>query len=245
MVIYNESTLQNKFLPNGYTDTGGTGIYWTLMDNGFKYAVTFNPADSGQISTLVQCDAPTPITFSATPSCVGYAPTGVTITIANASGGSGTGYYVVMTSPYGEGYDNTQHSLPYAYSGLNNYVGNTYAFTVYDSEDTPSNNVALTQDFSCAAAPNNTATAGFYQGSNAPNSTACSSSTTYQFELGSPSATFCTSNTFITTNNTLRDLGTGNNYWLCYDGKTRRMFHTAGSYTFQQAGSCSDIIVGF
>jgi hypothetical protein len=181
----------------------------------------------------------TPITFTATPSCVGYAPTGVTITIANASGGSGTGYYVVMTSPYGEGYDNTQHSLPYAYSGLNNYVGNTYAFSVYDSEDTPSNNVALTQDFSCAAAPNNTAFANLVISSTKPSSSQCSSGTGYTFDLGSPAATFCTATTFTASG--LTGLGTGNNYWLCYEGQTRQVFHMSNAGYFQQPTNCQTV----
>jgi hypothetical protein len=179
---------------------------------------------------------PEPITFSVTPSCVGYAPTGVTITINNASGGSGTGYYVKMTSPSG---NDTPHNLPYAYTGLNNYVGNTYAFTVYDSEDTPSNNVALTQDYSCASAPNNTAFANLVIQSTQPSSAQCSSGTGYTFDLGSPSATFCNATTFTASG--LTGLGTGNNYWLCYNGQTRQVFHPSNAGYFQSAGGCQTV----
>lgn len=177
-----------------------------------------------------------PITFSATPECVGYAPTGVTITINNASGGSGTGYYVVMTSPSG---NNTPRNLPYAYTGLDNYVGNTYAFTVYDSEGTPSNNVALTQDFSCAAAPNNTAFANLVISSTKPTSAQCSSGTAYTFDLGSPSATFCNATRYTASG--LTGLGTGNNYWLCYDGQTRQVFHPSNAGYFDTAGGCQTL----
>ena len=222
---------------------GSNGNCYTIAVTGYTMDTPITV--SSEHSTCEDCEAnqgPEPITFSVTPSCVGYAPTGVTITINNASGGSGTGYYVKMTSPSG---NDTPHNLPYSYTGLDNYVGNTYAFTVYDSEDTPSGNYALTQDFSCAAAPNNTVTAGFYIGSTAPNSTACGNASTYQFELNSPAATFCNATTFTTSNTSLRDLGTGNNFWLCYEGQTRQLYHSSNSYTFTQAGPCQTIITGF
>jgi hypothetical protein len=230
----------------GIVIKGSNGICYTIEVTGYSSqplitVITEFDSDCADCTDGLPSE-PDPITFSVTPSCVGYAPTGVTITINNASGGSGTGYYVKMTSPSG---NDTPHNLPYAYSGLNNYVGNTYAFTVYDSEDTPSNNVALTEDYSCAAAPNNTVMAKFHQGSTAPNSTACTNASEYQFTMNSPSATFCDATSFITTSNTLRDLGTGYSFWLCYDGKTRQLFHTSNSYTFAQAGQCQDIIVGF
>lgn len=202
----------------------------------FEYVAYITTEGVIQDWTLCSGTPPAPVTFTAVPSCVGYAPTGVTISIGDAAGGSGTGYYVVMTSP--EGYDNTQHSLPYAYTGLDNYVGNTYAFTVYDSNNTASNNYVLTQDFSCAAAPNNTATVGYVQKSSVPTSAECAAANTYQVEMNSPSATFCNATTFK--NSFFSTLGTGNNNWLCYNGQARQVFHMSGD-TVQQAGSCQTI----
>lgn len=222
---------------------GSNGVCYTIAVTGYTLQTPITV--SSEHSTCEDCESsqgPTPITFSVTPSCVGYAPTGVTITIDGASGGSGTGYYVKMTSPSG---NDEPHNLPYSYTGLNNYAGNTYAFSVFDSNGTQSNNYVLTEPYNCADAPNNTVMAKFHQGSTAPNSTACANASEYQFELNSPSATFCNATTFVTTSTTLRNLGTGNSYWLCYDGKTRQLFHSSNSYTFQQAGNCQDIIVGF
>jgi hypothetical protein len=212
------------FVQNGIEISGGNYI-WESGGSCTTNGTCFLNDESGG-----------PITFTAVPSCVGYAPTGVTITIDNATGGSGTGYYVVMTSPSG---NDTPHNLPYAYSGLDNYVGNTYAFTVYDSTNTPSSNVALTQDYSCAAAPNNTASANLVIQSTKPNSSQCSSGTPYTFDLGSPAATFCTATTFTALG--LTGLGTGNNYWLCYDGQTRQVFHPSNAGYFQSAGGCQTI----
>jgi hypothetical protein len=230
-----------EYSPNysgGEIFKGSNGFCYTIAVTGYSMVTPITV--SSEHSTCEDCEAdqgPTPITFSATPSCVGYAPTGVTITIDNASGGSGTGYYVVMTSPSG---NNTPRNLPYSYTGLNNYVGNTYAFTVYDSEDTPSDNVALTQDFSCASAPNNTATANLVIQSTQPTSAQCSLGTSYTFDLGSPSATFCTATTFTASG--LTGLGTGNNYWLCYNGQTRQVFHPSNAGYFNVAGGCQTVI---
>lgn len=199
----------------------------------------FEWVQGGNCTTVGNCTAPEvnvdPITFTATPSCVGYAPTGVTITIGNVAGGTGTGYYVVMTS----GGDTTPHNLPYAYTGLNNYVGNTYAFSVYDSFGNVSNNVALTEGYSCAAAPNNTAVANLVIQSTKPNSSQCSSGTSYTFDLGSPSATFCNATTYTASG--LTGLGTGNNYWLCYEGQTKQVFHPSNAGYFQSAGGCQTV----
>jgi hypothetical protein len=211
ILIYGSGS--NTFEYVAYITTDGTIQDWTLCSGGTP---------------------PAPVTFTAVPSCVGYAPTGVTISIGDAAGGSGTGYYVVMTS----GGDTSPHNLPYDYTGLDNYVGNTYAFTVYDSNGTASDNYALTQDFSCAAAPNNTATVGFVQKSSVPSAAECAAANTYQVEMNSPSATFCTATTF--TNTFFSSLGTGNNFWLCYDGQARNVFHMSGN-TVQQAGSCQTI----
>jgi hypothetical protein len=221
---------------------GSNGLCYTIAVTGYSMSTPITV--SSEHSTCEDCESitgPTPITFSAVPSCVGYAPTGVTITISGASGGSGTGYYVVMTSPSG---NNTPHNLPYSYDSLDNYVGNTYAFTVYDSNDTPSDNVVLTQDFSCASAPNNTAAAKLIIQSTQPTSGQVDSGTLlYTFDLGSPSATFCTATTFTALG--LTGLATGNNYWLCYEGQTRQVFHPSNADYFQSAGGCQTIITGF
>jgi hypothetical protein len=165
----------------------------------------------------------------------------VTITVSGPSGGSGTGYYVVMTS--GTNLDSTHYSLPHSYSGLDNYVGNTYAFSVFDSVGN-GGNVALTQDFSCADAPNNTASVRLVISSIKPTLSDYNSSVnTFTVDLGTPAATFCNASTFTTSG--LTGLGTGNNYWLCYDDgstkQTRQVYHPSNAGYFQQAGSCQTI----
>ena len=237
-------------------DTAGEVRYVTCCDSTEYVNVGIGPqviSDCVQINSLFSTSAsirdvvysqtscscnssPTPINFSVSPQCVGYPPTGITITVSSPSGGSGTGYYVVMTSP--EGLDTTHYSLPHNYTGLNNYVGNTYAFSVFDSIGTGGNK-ALTEDFNCAAAPNNTAYVGLVVSSIKPTSQQCTSASKYSVELNSPSATFCNATTF--TNSNFQGLTTGNNYWLCYDGQARQMFHPSNAGYFQQAGGCQTI----
>lgn len=203
---------------------------------GGDYTWTQGGACTTDSPCFVGPNAGGPIDFTLTPSCVGYAPTGVTITVSNPTGGSGTGYYVVMTSP--EGQDTTHYSLPHSYTGLDNYVGNTYAFSVYDGDGTGGNKV-LVDGYSCASAPNNTAYVGLVVSSTKPTSSQCLSAVNYSVELNSPSATFCDATTF--TNSNFQGLTTGNNYWLCYDGQTRQMFHPSNAGYFQQAGGCQTV----
>lgn len=58
IVVYNESSLTNKYLPTGGAD------YWPIIFNGNTYAATFASGDAGAISTVVDCLSP--LTFSAT-----------------------------------------------------------------------------------------------------------------------------------------------------------------------------------
>lgn len=58
IVVYNESTLINKYLPTGAAD------YWPIIFNGNTYAATFASVDAGAISTVVDCLAPLTYTAS-------------------------------------------------------------------------------------------------------------------------------------------------------------------------------------
>ena len=215
-----------------------------VLNNPNPTEVTCDPFEwvqGGNCTTIANCSAPQvdpdPISFTVSSECVGYTPTGATITINNVAGGTGSGYTVKMIGgPVG--YDNTLYSTPKTYTGIDNVVGNTYNFEVCDSLNLCASQ-ALTTDITCAAAPNNTANANLVIQSTKPNSSQCSSGTPYTFDLGSPAATFCTATTFTALG--LTGLGTGNNYWLCYDGQTRQVFHPSNAGYFQSAGGCQTI----
>jgi hypothetical protein len=166
------------------------------------------------------------IDFSLTSVCVGYNPTGATITVSGATGGSGSGYYCVMTSgPVG--FDTSQHSLPFTYTGLNSYVGNTYAVSVYDSVGNGGNK-ALTQDLTCNNPPNVSLTVRFQYipDGTAPSVNSWSGANQISVELSSSTGTFCSTSSYKSSSFT--PYGQGNNLWI-YDGTYyRRLFHTTG-----------------
>lgn len=228
----------------GNVVNGGNKYYAILYTSGgstFEYVAYITTA--GEIQDWTPCSGsgggtPAAINFTISASCVGYAPTGATITVSDPTGGSGSGYQVVMTSP--EGYDTTAYSLPKTWSGLGNFSSNTYAFTVTDSTGAASGvNKALADALSCTSAPNNTATVGLVIQSTKPTSSQCSGANTYQVDLGSPTATFCTASSFG--NNSFQTLGTGNSYWLCYEGQTKQVFHPSNAAYFSSAGSCQSL----
>lgn len=177
------------------------------------------------------------INFSLTSTCVGYNPTGATITVSGATGGSGSGYYCVMTSGPA-GFDTSQHSLPFTYTGLNSYVGNTYAVSVYDSVGNGVNK-ALTNDLTCTDPPNVSLTVRLIYSpyGTTPTLSDWSGANQISVELSSSTATFCNTNSYTSTSFTPYGQGTG--LWI-YDGTNyMKLYHVSGGGTVcQKASSC-------
>jgi hypothetical protein len=236
---------------SGITENGSTSLITNLnSDNGvnpgdgtnysYTYAVRVVDANGGTkitpSSVIFNCPTYEAIDFSLTSTCVGYSPTGATITVSGATGGSGTGYYCVITSGP-EGFDDTHHSLPFTYTGLTNYVGNTYAISVYDDEG-HGGNKALTEDLTCDDPPNVTLTVYFQYEPYGTTPTQGSWSTSISVELNSSTATFCDATTYTSTS--FIPYGQTNNLWI-YDGTNyRRLYHTTGGGTVcVPASSCS------
>jgi hypothetical protein len=224
------------------TDPDGTGSFTFEYQAGMSYELrvdvgpanpnaspTPNPSDGWSVT--IGCSSPSPLTFSVTTGCTNYAGT---LTVNITGGGTGSGYYwSIISGP--EGFPTGNQSDNGTVTGLTN--GN-YAILVGDSSG-PDQSTNEDYNVTCASAPNNTAFANLVISSTKPSSSQCSSGTGYTFDLGSPSATFCNATTFTASG--LTGLGTGNNYWLCYDGQTRQMFHPSNAGYFQQAGSCQTI----
>jgi hypothetical protein len=223
-------------------DSDGTGSFTFTYVAGTSYELRVdvgnanpnaspspNPSDAWSVT--IGCSSPSPLTFSVTTGCTNYAGT---LTVDITGGGTGTGYYwKIISGP--TGFPTGNQSDNGTVTGLTN--GN-YAILVGDSSG-PKQSTNEDYNVTCASAPNNTAFANLVISSTKPSSSQCSSGTGYTFDLGSPSATFCNATTFTASG--LTGLGTGNNYWLCYDGQTRQMFHPSNAGYFQQAGSCQTI----
>jgi len=178
-----------------------------------------------------------PINFSLSSTCVGYNPTGATITVSGATGGSGTGYYCVITSGPA-GFDSAHYSLPHTYTGLDSYVGNTYAISVYDSVGN-GGNLALSSDLTCPNPPNVSLTVNFQYipDGTTPSYGSWSGAAQISVELNSSTATFCNATTYTSTS--FAPYGQGQNLWIYNGINYRRLYHTTGGgYICQPASSC-------
>jgi hypothetical protein len=223
------------------TDPDGSGSFTFEYQAGMSYELRVdvgpanpdadppNPSDAWSVT--IGCASATPLTFTVTTGCTNYAGT---LTVNITGGGTGSGYYwSIISGP--EGFPTGNQSDNGTVTGLTN--GN-YAILVGDSSG-PDQSTNEDYNVTCASAPNNTAFANLVISSTKPSSSQCSSGTAYTFDLGSPSATFCNATTYTASG--LTGLGTGNNYWLCYDGQTKQVFHPSNAGYFSSAGSCQSI----
>jgi hypothetical protein len=190
------------------------------------------------------CPLYPPITVDVVYECNGYAPTGATFTISNPSGGSGSGYYAVITSP--ENYDGgIQHSLPFTLSGLpNDPTGNYWYVTIYDDSghgNGVSSN-AFVNGLTCPDPPNATESLSIvFNTSSKPSAATFNSASSYSFTLSGPFVDMCSSTKFTNSNATsglmqgsshwVKNLSTGNVRQLYYNGNGNDYFQTQGSCT--------------
>ena len=223
------------------TDPDGSGSFTFEYQAGMSYELRVdvgpanpdadppNPSDAWSVT--IGCASATPLTFTVTTGCTNYAGT---LTVNITGGGTGSGYYwSIISGP--EGFPTENQADNETVTGLTN--GN-YAILVGDSSG-PDQSTNEDYNITCASAPNNTAFANLVIQSTKPTSAECSQGTGYTFDLGSPSATFCNATTYTALG--LTGLGTGNNYWLCYNGQTRQVFHPSNAGYFQTAGGCQSI----
>ncbi len=223
------------------TDPDGSGSFTFEYQAGMSYELRVdvgpanpdadppNPSDAWSVT--ISCASATPLTFTVTTGCTNYAGT---LTVDITGGGTGSGYYwKIISGP--TGFPTGDQSDNGTVTGLTN--GN-YAILVGDSSG-PDQSTNEDYNITCASAPNNTAVANLVISSTKPSSAQCSSGTPYTFDLGSPSVTFCNATTYTASG--LTGLGTGNNYWLCYDGQTKQVFHPSNAGYFSTAGSCQSI----
>lgn len=216
----------------GVVIKGSNGLCYTIAVTGYSSQPLITV--TGEYDTCLDCfgdggGEPTPLTFSVTTGCTNYQGT----LSVNLEGGTGTGYYwKIISGP--AGYPTSNQTDNAIVTGLSN--GN-YAILVGDSIDSQSTNENY--NVTCASAPNNTASANLVIQSLKPTSAQCTSGTPYTFDLGSPSATFCTATRYTALG--LTTLGTGNSFWLCYEGQTRQVFHPSNAGYFDTAGSCQTL----
>ena len=223
------------------TDPDGSGSFTFEYQAGMSYELRVdvgpanpdadppNPSDAWSVT--IGCTSATPLTFDVTSGCANYAGT---LTVNITGGGTGTGYYwKIISGP--EGFPTENQSDNGTVTGLTN---GDYAILVGDSSG-PKQSTNEDYNVTCASAPNNTAFANLVISSTKPSSSQCSSGTGYTFDLGSPSATFCNATTYTASG--LTGLGTGNNYWLCYDGQTKQVFHPSNAGYFSTAGGCQTV----
>lgn len=233
----------SSIITNLKSDNGPDGFIFFP----YTYAVRVVDANGGTkispSSVVFNCPTYQAIDFDLTYGCNGYAPTGGTFTVSNASGGSGTGYYAVITSP--ENYDNgTHHPLPFTLSGWANNNGNYWAISVYDSEG-HGGNKAITEAVTCDEPPLATEQLRIVfnttSSSTPPSASTFASAPEYQFTLSGPYVDMCSSSKFTNVNATtgllqgsfhwVKNLTTGNVRQLYYNGNGNDYFQTAGSCT--------------
>lgn len=238
---------------SGITEGGSTSVITNLKsDNGLNgfiydpYTYAVKIVDTNGLTKIspsgvvFNCPTYQAIDFSLTYGCNGYAPTGGTFTVSGATGGSGTGYYAVITSP--ENYDNgTHHSLPFTLSGWANNSGNYWAISVYDDQG-HGGNKAITEAVTCDDPPNATESLRIvFNTTTLPSASTFSSASEYQFELSSPYVDMCSSTTFKNVNAT-SGLMQGSSHWVknLSTGNVRKLYYNGnGNDYFQTQGSCT------
>jgi hypothetical protein len=218
----------------GIVIKGSNGQCYTIAVTGYSSQTPITV--SGEYNSCLDCfgdgggEGPTELTFSVTTGCTNYQGT---LTV-NLEGGTGSGYYwSIISGP--EGYPTGNQLNNATVTGLSN---GDYAILVGDSDGANQSTNAI-YNVTCASAPNNTAFANLVISSTKPSSAQCSSGQGYTFDLGSPSATFCNATKYTASG--LTGLGQGNNYWLCYDGQTKQVYHPSNAGYFDTAGGCQTL----
>jgi hypothetical protein len=246
-------TLKQSGISENSDSNTFTGLHSSKNNNGsnpYLYAVKVVDANGDyRIDGTIAFGCPTyePISVDVSYTCNGYAPTGATFTISNPSGGSGSGYYAVITSP--ENYDGgIHHTLPFTLSGLpNDPTGNYWYVVIYDG-DGNGNGVssnAFVNGLTCPDPPLATETLRivFNTGASStpPSAATFSGASSYSFTLSGPFVDMCSTTKFTSSNATtgllqgsshwVKNLTTGNVRKLYYNGNGNDYFTTQGSCT--------------